>query len=598
MRLSSSLTNWLRRNPPNPATSMNVIEAKKTVLPERTGTSLRLRLLLIVIVALIPAAIVSIVQGVDRVQLDVSAAHERLLQLARATASDSEMALATAEQILRAVALQPEVRQATPECGNAFANTLRGFSYFTNIARIDAQGMVLCALVMPQDRDASNRPWWPKAKSASEFFVTPQVYSETAQRNVLGGVLSLKKDDGEFDGVVAIGWDASWVDFMLRTKAIPERAAVALFDSDDSIVAANDRAAAIAIFRGVKKPGDTDSGLMSTSDENGNRWSYALVPLRGKDIYVAFAMADNELFSGTYYHVAADLLLPVLTLGLASLAMWFATDRLVLRWIEYLRRIATAYGRGHYAIRPVIIGEAPSECRILGETFSTMAAAVQDRDRRLREALAQKSLLIRETHHRVKNNMQIVMSLLSLQERQVQDPAAQNALRQAQVRVNALALVHRILHEIENLETVDLKRLLEDLTEQIREGFGARRDLRIELNIEPRQVSSDLAVPLTLFTVEVLTNAFKHAFRARTSGVIRLSLLPIDGGKLRLSIEDDGAGMDQGVEATGVGSRLIKAFTQQIGGSVAIGPRKGGGTSVTLTFRDPLFVEEFADAGG
>ena len=102
-------------------------------------------------------------------------------------------------------------------------------------------------------------------------------------------------------------------------------------------------------------------------------------------------------------------------LGAASLAIWIATDRLVTRWIVYLRRIATAYGRGHYAIRPAALAEAPSEFRLLGETFSNMAAAVQDRDRELREALEQKSLLIKETHHRVKNNLQIVMSLLSLQ---------------------------------------------------------------------------------------------------------------------------------------------------------------------------------------
>src|SRR6185295_8918882 len=127
--------------------------------------------------------------------------------------------------------------------------------------------------------------------------------------------------------------------------------------------------------------------------------------------------------------------------------------------------------------------------RLLGETFSGMAAAVQDRDRRLREALDQKDLLIKETHHRVKNNLQIVMSLLSLQANQLRDPAAQNALRQAQVRVNALALVHRILHEIENLETVDLQRLLQDLVRQIHEGFGAgRRDLRLEVEIARRQV--------------------------------------------------------------------------------------------------------------
>jgi two-component sensor histidine kinase len=227
-----------------------------------------------------------------------------------------------------------------------------------------------------------------------------------------------------------------------------------------------------------------------------------------------------------------------------------------------------------------------------------MAAAVQDRDRRLREALAQKTLLIRETHHRVKNNLQIVMSLLSLQAGQLRDPKAQEVLRQAQVRVNALALVHRILHEIEDLGAVDLKRLIEDLARQIHEGFGAdRRDLHLELNITPRQAPSDLAVPLTLFTVEAMTNAFKHGFPVSArGGRISVSLVPVSGGKLRLAIEDDGVGVQQNSGGNGIGSRLIRAFAQQVGGIATVSARDTGGTVVELIFPDPLYDPEIPAA--
>jgi two-component sensor histidine kinase len=564
--------------------------------PEIGGRSLRLRLLLTVVVALAPAAIVAIIEGFDRVQLDVQAAHERLIQMARTTASDAETVLSSADQILHAMALQPEVRGATMGCAKALTDALKGFTYFVNAARIDAHGESLCAVASPppEQSNVSSRPWWPEAQKRTSFFVTPLIYSVTAQRNVLAGILPLRSEAGQFEGALAIAWDLTWLDFMLRTKQIPANATVAVFDANENIVAVNNKARAQDIFRNVKKPGTGGSSeLLSATDNRGGNWSYALVPLRGNDIYVAFAMPDRELFSGTFFRVATDLLLPVLMLGLASLAIWIATDRLVLRWIAYLRRIATAYARGHYAIRPVVLEEAPSEFRMLGETFSTMAAAVQDRDRRLREALEQKNLLIKETHHRVKNNLQIVMSLLSLQANQLKDPVAQYALRQAQVRVNALALVHRILHEVENLETVDLKRLLQDLVKQIHEGFGAtRRDLRLELNITDRKVTSDIAVPLTLFTVEVLTNAFKHAYPARSEGgVIRIALLPIQDDKLRLAIEDDGAGMEPKPESSGVGSRLIQAFAQQIGGEVTITPRNGGGTCVAIVFADPLFED-------
>ena len=171
---------------------------------------------------------------------------------------------------------------------------------------------------------------------------------------------------------------------------------------------------------------------------------------------------------------AIDFLLPIFMILFAWGAIWIATDRQVTQWITYLRRIAAAYRSGHYAIRPDL-AEAPVEFKLLGDAMSEMAEGIQDRDRRLREAVELKTTLIREIHHRVKNNLQIVMSLLSIQANQVKDPAAREALMQAQTRINALALVHRILNELEDQTTIDLKRLLHELSHQIAEGMGARR---------------------------------------------------------------------------------------------------------------------------
>ena len=536
-------------------------------------------------------------QGFDRVQRDVADVRERLIQTARATASDEESVFSAGGQVLSALANQPDVRMGTEQCSTALTNAIKGLTYISNILRFDEQGNVMCAALRApvEPESATSRAWWQQAVQRTGFFLTPQVFSNISQRNVLGGVLPLRKQGGGFDGVLALTLDVSWLDVLLHTRPIPPGAVVGVFDPAGTLVASNNLETAPQVF--AKRPAKPTGDQLLSGSANGMSWSYALVPLLGNAIAIGFAMPDRELFASTYLHVATDLLLPVLMLGLASAAIWIATDRQVTRWIVYLRRIATAYARGHYAIRPVALEEAPTEFRDLGETFSTMAAAVQDRDRRLREALAQKSLLIKETHHRVKNNLQIVMSLLSLQAGKLRDPTAQSALRQAQVRVNALALVHRILHEIEDLGAVDVKRLIEDLARQIHEGFGAeRRDLRLELNIVSRQTPGDLAVPLTLFTVEALTNAFKHAYPVGArGGVIRVSLLPIAGGKLRLAIEDDGRGVSTEPGSGGIGSRLIQAFAQQVGGSATVSRRETGGTVVELIFPDPLFDEQIAE---
>jgi two-component sensor histidine kinase len=560
------------------------------------GRSLRLRLLFWIVIWLMPAAVVSVVQGIDRVQRDVSDVSDRLVQTARSSAADAENVLASGEQVLRALANQAEVRAAAPDCGKLLANAIKGLNYFTNIVRIDAGGQVLCSAVplLPEQANITDQPWWAAAAQHSGFFITPQIYSVVSHRNILGGVLPLRTGV-EFDGAMAFALDVAWLDVLLHSRSLPAGAVVAVFDPLGTIVASNNPESAEKIFAHAPQTAKGDERL--STDANGESWSYVLLPLRNNATKVGFAMRNRDLFASTYLHVTTDLLLPVLMLGLASAAIWIFTDRQITRWIVYLRRIATAYARGHYAIRPVALEEAPSEFRTLGETLSAMASAVQDRDRRLREALDHKSLMIKETHHRVKNNLQIVMSLLSLQAGKLRDPAAKDALKQAQIRVNALALVHRILHEIENLGSVDVQRLIQDLAHQIQEGFGAeRRDLRLEVDIAPRQMPSEIAVPLTLFTVEALTNAFKHAYPlGARGGAIRLSLVPIGNGKLRLAVEDDGRGVQGEPDGSGIGTRLIQAFAQQIGGTANVSRRDNGGTVVELIFPEPLFEPEMSE---
>src|SRR6202012_3626910 len=200
--------------------------------------------------------------------------------------------------------------------------------------------------------------------------------------------------------------------------------------------------------------------------------------------------------------------------------------------------------------------DAPTEFKQLGEAMSEMAEGIQDRDRRLRESVNLKTTLIREIHHRVKNNLQIVMSLLSIQANQVKDVHAREALMQAQTRINALALVHRILNELEDQSTLDLKQLLDELSHQIAEGMGNSRNVQVEVDVPHMVVNSGTAVALALFTVEALTNIFKHAFPRQAVGVITVTLAEDRPGFLRLSIGDNGIGFAMDSTGKSVGSRL------------------------------------------
>lgn len=589
MKSWRSLTGWLR---PRSKSSLQDAKAREAP-PESSGWSLRFRILVTIIIALMPVAILSVVQGVDRVQRDEKDIRERLFQTARASASDEENMLAAAEQILRALANQPDVRSGSnPDCDKELSDALSGLSFFTNIGRIDAKGEVICS-ALPQGNklNVQGLSWWHDAATHDGFVVSEEIYGALSKRNVLLGLLPLRTNEGNFDGALVIGVDTEWLDYMLHAKQLPRDAVVTLFDRSGAVIATNNGKVAESLFSSNVKARRTPSGLFEATGPNDENWLYATAPLLSNQIFAGFAMREADLFVWTYIHVAWDLLLPVFMIALAWAGIWIATDRQVIRWIDYMRRIAAAYAHGHYAIRPAL-EDAPSEFHLLGNTLSSMADAIRDRDKRLRDAVAQKTLLIKETHHRIKNNLQIVMSLLNLQAGQLRDPAAQDALRQAQARVNALALVHRILHEIEDQSSVDMKRLLNDLVEQLHGGLGGgRRDLRIETDIAERRASSDVAVPITLFTAEALTNVFKHAYPpSHRGGLIRVSLQPIGNKKLRLTVADDGVGLDPAMQK-GIGSRLINAFAQQIGGTAELLPRQGGGTAVELVFPDPDATE-------
>ena len=552
------------------------------------GWSLRVRLLFALTIALLPIAAVIVLQGMERARLDTENIRDRLIQSARTSATEEQNILASAEQLLRALSHVSDVRDDTKKCSTILAEALRGVTYFLNIARISADGVVVCAAI-PQavGISAATNPLFLAAKSSGDKLTVGNLQqSPVVHRPVIGAMIPIYDNIGRFTGTVSVALDVHWMDYMMHSNDVPKDAVIAVFDRSGAIVSSNNAGVAKALFTPALKSDVHEGEWLTGKDASGNDWSYAISALVGNSAYVGFAMQDKTLFGQTYLHMGIDFLLPFAMIGIAWIAIWIATERQVTQWILYLRRIATAYRSGHYSIRPQLNG-APSEFNLLADAMSDMAGAIQDRDKRLRDAVVMKSTLIKEIHHRVKNNLQIVMSLLSLQANRVVEPSAREALMQAQTRINALALVHRILNDIEDQTTVDVKRLLEELSQQVTEGMGDARSLRIVADVTPREVPGSAAVPIALFTVEALTNIFKHAYPDNKSGTIRVSLHPAGPGMLKLAIADDGIGFSPDESGRSIGSRLLENFGRQLGGKSSVHSNVEHGTTVELIFPEP-----------
>jgi two-component sensor histidine kinase len=231
-----------------------------------------------------------------------------------------------------------------------------------------------------------------------------------------------------------------------------------------------------------------------------------------------------------------------------------------------------------------------AEIRSLGETFTRMADLISARESELRESLLQKEILVREIHHRVKNNLQLVMSLLNLHARRIRDPAAEMAFTEARSRINALATLHRRLYESESLQQIDLKWFLEDLCTELRRG-GLSRGRHIELAVDsPSEViGPELAVPLGLLVTEAITNAYKHAFTGRDEGHIQVTISREADSMLVLRIEDDGVGFEpvSAPKDGGLGHSLIEAFVRQLRGEIEIKSDRGTVVQVKFSVAPP-----------
>ena len=195
---------------------------------------------------------------------------------------------------------------------------------------------------------------------------------------------------------------------------------------------------------------------------------------------------------------------------------------------------------------------------------------------------AENELLLREIHHRVKNNLEVVSSLLALQSAQIDDPNTKYAMAESQNRVNSIGIVHQKLYQGTNLGAVEMKDYFLNLSESILESFGAEQRIDLKLAMENLDLDIDMAVPLGLIVNELLTNCIKYAFPKTDKGTITIKLHKQDN-ILRLEFADNGIGKSGFVHGTGFGGQLVSLLTQQLNGTMT--EENQNGTSLVFDFK-------------
>ncbi len=215
----------------------------------------------------------------------------------------------------------------------------------------------------------------------------------------------------------------------------------------------------------------------------------------------------------------------------------------------------------------------------------------------LSSLLIEKEWLLKEVHHRVKNNLQIMISLLNTQSKYLENDDAVKAIRESQERMNAISLIHQKLYQSDDTAFINIKEYIHELVEHIRRGFSGSTGIVFDLNIIDLQLDVAQAVPVGLILNEAISNTFKYAFPGKSSGMVSISIThSTSGDSYLLTIKDNGIGLPTDYDISkkaSFGIRLIQGLSKQLGGTFHI--ESNNGVQIEVIFKDSQVKKLFGN---
>jgi two-component sensor histidine kinase len=558
---------------------------------------LRRRLTLVFAIALSVPAIFGVFAAIEQYTDQVRQAHETTVRYATLASSNEVNLLWQSQRIASDLARDPAVQASLAgtgtflDCHTALKSAIDPYPPYAVAALLTLEGAPICRSNDDQNRGkASSRRWFQKVAETGKPALGSFTFAEALNEPVIVYGSPIVGQDGHLQAILALAIRLHWLVANGEEPGLPPDSSVDLLDKGGhSLIAADSSGHSNDSSLPDQKYIDqiVSSGARTFDAMDGNRTlrNYAVHPIGDNDLYVLFGQPTRRLVAPLQRDLAVQMVILSLFLIGGILAAIIGSRVLVTRWISRLTQEARLIASGENPAPQDFTG-APTEIRQLSNTLNTMAAQVRTREAELNESVAQKQMMLREIHHRVKNNLQTVTSLLNIYARIPRGEAIRQAFADVQTRINALALVHRHLYESQDLREIDMSAFMTALCRLVQDGSGVpSRRVRLHVSIPEVTLAGDRAVPLALLTTEVLTNAFKHAFPDHRTGNIDIKMIVNGEGDVALTITDDGIGPvanDATEPVSGMGQNLIAAFTRQLSGELT---RSGPpGTTIILSF--------------
>lgn len=352
-----------------------------------------------------------------------------------------------------------------------------------------------------------------------------------------------------------------------------DRARIITFNANGDILSADN--GVIEEISGALPRNETLHSLISRAETtfadvtaSGEQRIFSVITVVPGLVYALGSYSPHEAGVQGYRVTKLTAVLFAVALWAVSLGVaYYAVYRLVLRHISELRGQMRRFAVGDRAAPPRIIDDAPTEIADVSRTFHNMVRILNHDEAALETALDEKTILLKEIHHRVKNNLQLIASIMSMQGRVIEDEDAKRTLRSVQDRVASLASIYKNLYQAEHLEAVHADRLISEIISQMtRASSSPENQPEIRTELDPLILQPDQAVPLTLLTTEAFTNALKYAGTppGHNRPWVSVRLMREGPHHAWLEIVNSIGKKPLISEGTGLGSQLIEAFTMQL----------------------------------
>lgn len=546
-------------------------------------------------VAILPLGLISLIQNFNLVR---EAERSTEVALLGRTASAAAGARALLQSALgSADALGPAVLDTMDRpqiCSDLLTNFIERSATYVFAGFVPLDGMSTCnSAGRPGAVDFNGSPGFERFMAERETLVT-SVSSGVVIKSPLVVVMQPLYRDRDLLGYIAVSITTELLRSTLHLDFGTDTARIVTFNHQGEILTA-DTDAETTLDEIL--PQDIGlGGVLSRTETvfraqagNGQTRLFTVVPAVPGAVYALGSWSPQSAGIGLLQISRFGAVTIPMALWLVSLAVaYFAVFRMVLRHITVLRSQMRRFAIGDRSEPPPVLSDAPTEICDVSQTFHNMARILIRDEEAMEAAVAEKTVLLKEVHHRVKNNLQLIASIINMQSRVIDDPDARRVLRSVQDRVAALATIYRNLYQAEHLDAVEAGALVRDIiTQMVGASVEPGRNIRIDTQIETLLLLPDQAVPLSLLATEAFTNALKYAAPGPgdEGPLVRVSLTAPTPDEAMLEVVNSVPEQADGPGSTGLGNQLIEAFTTQLDGEFSTAVE---GNRFRLTLRFPI----------